>query len=177
VRAAYLALVISSFISSATGAQTSGNWMTYQSPDGAYSASFPLVPQVISDNTLPGDTREIVFGGERFNPKHMMFSVQVIEPADPARIPKGQTSCPASVVTLMDANAGKIDNTMPEYKRAITLGDVPGRETLTLSGGRLWARQRSYCDGKRVYIVQTFSEFRNDKDPDADRFLNSFRIN
>jgi hypothetical protein len=38
-------------------------------------------------------------------------------------------------------------------------------------------RQRYFCDGKRIYIAQIFSEFRSDKDADADRFLESFRIN
>jgi hypothetical protein len=175
--ATYLALLFSLTTSSAWGQQASGNWATYHSPDGVYSASFPLIPRVTSNKITAGDTREIIFGGEQFNPKQMIFQVQVIEPADPARIRKGPTSCPASVIASMDANAGIIAGTMPEYKRAIMLGEVSGRETFTLSLGRLWVRQRYYCDGKRIYIVQTFSAFRSDNDPDADRFLDSFRIN
>jgi hypothetical protein len=107
----------------------------------------------------------------------MMFQVQVIEPADPARIRKGPTSCPDSVVASMDTNTGVVDGTAPEYRRTVVLGDVPGRETLTLAGGRLWVRQRYFCDGKRIYIAQTFSEFKSDMDPDANRFLASFHIN
>jgi hypothetical protein len=171
----HIALVVSLVISAAHGQPSSGNWETYLSPDGAYSASFPLIPRVMSERTVPGGVREILFGGEQFNPKQMLFQVQVIEPADPARIPGGQTSCPESVIALMDANAGVSDGQLPEYKRVITLGDVPGRETLT-HVGRLWVRQRYYCDGKRIYAVQTFSTFRSDTDPDADRFLDSFRL-
>jgi hypothetical protein len=172
---AFLAVVISLSISAANAAQTSDNWATYSSPDAVYSALFPLTPKVMSD-TSAGGTRTIIFGGEQFGPKHMIFQVQVIEPADPARIRKGQTSCPASVVASMDTNTGLIGGQVPEYRHAIALGDVPGRETLTLSG-RLWVRQRYFCDGKRMYIAQTFSDFKTDKDPDADRFLNSFHIN
>jgi hypothetical protein len=164
-------------IGTACGQQASSDWTTYNSPDGVYSASFPLVPKVMSDQTTEGISRATVFGGEQFTPKHMIFQVQVIGPSDPARIRQGQTSCPPDVIASMDANAGIVGGTMPEYKREITLGDVPGRETFTLSGGRLWVRQRYFCDGKRMYIAQTFSEFRSDKDVDADRFLDSFRIN
>jgi hypothetical protein len=129
--APHLALLISLTVGTACGQQASGEWTTYTSPDGVYSASFPLVPQIMSDEATAGISRTTVFGGEQFTPKHMIFQVQVIGPADPATVQQGQTTCPPNVITSMDANAGVVGDTMPEYKREILLGDVPGRETFT----------------------------------------------